>query len=679
MVFLSYSHNESGYAVRLDEALTAHHISVLRDKKNLKKNDCISSFMEHGSHSDYVVLLISDAYLKSGYCMFEAIAAYNSRVNKKLIPVVFPDADVFSTQGHLSYITYWQKQLNTLRQDVAQYPSHMCIEVSKNIRELEQYSSFIGDLLALIRDTNCILAADGDKSFSEILHWIFLDLLSREHRPYPVIPQSNLRWKADSLAIDFGTSYTLASVLDLGGHPHLIPNWCGQRLHRSTIEFTESGHYTIGTSGANAIRNLKRLLGSQDTVMVNGEPIGITLLIAMILKSVVRSAEEYTGLHFDELLMALPVDFTLREKTLLEESAKIAGLHIKRFVPESSAETLIPPNANEQELFVITIDLGGGTLDMSLACLGDSICEIFITTGDRHFGSIDFDRCLEQMLAKQLFDRYGIHSDNLTILAEQVKREFGILESVTVSYPHFSPEGNVDYLPLCITTAEFEATAADLFLKFDYYLSKLSRELKYTNKTSPDYIFLTGQGTKLHLLRKRIISHFPGVEIIDHYQENAVIKGLSIQNQILHGFRNDTLLLDTFPGSLQCTYGNKDLFLLQENCTIPTRYSHLLRLSPEEIAANSAISIEVFEVTVTYRKHILFRTQFTPKLNHIYIFTVDFDLNTKVTIKLLEVHVGNNSDIELIYASDDSKLFCSPYGNTFIFRDYCTVLYEYSI
>lgn len=673
MVFLSYSHNESSYAVRLDEALTAHHISVLRDKKNLKKNDCISSFMEHGSHSDYVVLLISDAYLKSSYCMFEALSAYNSRVNKKLIPVVFPDADVFSTQGHLSYISYWQKQLNTLRQDVAQYPSHMCIEVSKNIRELEQYSSFIGDLLALIRDTNCILAADGDKSFSEILHWIFVDLLSREHRPHPIISQSNLHWRGDSLAIDFGTSYTLASVLDWDGHTHLIPNWCGQRLHRSTIEFTETGYYTVGTSGANAIRNLKRLLGSQDTVMVNGEPMCVSLLIAMILKSVVRNAEEYTGLHFDSLLMALPIDFTVHERNILAESAEIAGLKITRFLPESSAEALLPAIADNHESLVAFIDLGGGTLDISLAELGDGVSEILFTSGDRHFGSVDFDLRLEQLLVNQLENHYGIASDGLTPLAEQVKREFGTSESVTVSYPHLSAEGNIDYLPLCITTSEFETAASDLFLKFDKFLSDLSSHLRtwisehypelpsgqHTDgKTAPDYIFLTGQGTKLHLLRKRISIHFPESQIIDSYQENAVIRGLSVQSQILNGYNNDLLLLDTYPSSLHCTFGKESLILLEANHVIPTYHRCFLELAPDESTLHAPLSVHVFETTVTGRKHTLFSTRFTPIPDHCYELRVDINANTKGAIRLLD---WNDPD------------------NEYMDNHYCTILYEYRL
>lgn len=641
MVFLSYCHTQSDYADKIEAYLNDHHISILRDNREMKKNDSISDFMSRIRKSDYAILLISNDYLRSYYCLHEAFTAYQNRHLRNIIPVILPQTDCYSPGSGAVYTRYWYGRMLELKQTVDKLPPQLAVEQIRMLRQIENYCINFGEFLAYIQDNNSIFADAQDEWLAETCRCLYDRIFSREIRigkvPASVFAPAPFYRQGVAcgllLAIDFGTSYTLASVLDSDGKHHLIPDLYGNPIHRSTVEFTDSGHYYVGSNGRSIIRNIKRLIGVKDTVTVNGELVSIPLLIAMILKSVILCAEEYTGQKIQDVLMAVPVDFSIYEKKILMESTYIAGVTISRFIPESSAEALLLPSNVETDQHVAFIDLGGGTLDISLAEIEFGVSDIHFTIGDRNFGSVDFDHVLEQLLEQQLSVRYGVTANDLMPLAEQVKRELGAAGSVTVSYPLFTKLGNIEYLPLHITTADLETAAADLLRRFDGMLSRLHAE-----NPKPDTILLTGQGTKLHLLRQRIAKVFPGVRIVDTYQENAVISGLSVQNQIMAYTNQNALLLNTFPSSLHFRIGSasEEHTLLNAGWSIPTTRTMILDDFGERANGDTPVSLDVFERTVSQRKHHLFHTDFTPKAGMEYRLEVNIDANGYGTIDLTE-------------------------------------------
>lgn len=644
MIFLSYCHAQSEAADQLEAYLKNQHIRIMRDRREMKKNDSISDFMSRISRADFAILLISDDYLRSYYCLHEALLAFQNRHMRNIIPVIFPDADCLAPGSGSEYIRHWYDQMWKLEHAVGGLPPQLAVEQLKKLRKVENYCINLGEFLEYVQDNNSICFGQGGGWLEEAYRCLCERILSREIRPGKVAPapSASIRISADPiLSIDFGTSYTLASVLDLDHNSHLIPDNSGNQLLHSTIVFTDSGHYRIGANGHNTLRHIKRLIGSRDTVPVNGEEVSIRLLIAMILKSVIRNAEEYLGRRISRVLMSLPVDFSTLKKKVLLESAELAGVHVRRFIPESSIEALlwdsdIPDN---EARYAIFIDLGGGTLDVTLAECGDGISEILYVTGDHHFGSVDFTACLEQLLRKKLTDQYGVQPGDLTALAEQAKRNLGTADSVNIIYPHFTKEGNVSHLDLQITAEEYEAAAGKLLQRFDRILIQLRyfliHDLTNSEERFLNRIFLTGQGTKLQMLRRRIEAAFPTIPIIDAYQENAVIRGLSVQSGVLQGMYNDLLLLNSFPSSLYMNYG-EDVLLLDAGWYIPTIKHTALEFSPDQLESGMPIAFEVYEKTVSNDTHTLFRTQFIPQVEKKYEISVEFDADSTGTLHLLE-------------------------------------------
>lgn len=676
MIFLSYCHDQSAEADKLEAYLKDNHIYVMRDTREMKKNDSISDFMSRIGSSDYAILLISDAYLRSYYCLHEALLAFKNRHRRNIIPVIFPDANCIAPGSGADYVHYWFEEMKKQQEELENLPPQLVVGPLKKLRQIENYCINFSEFLEYIQDNNSICVND-NHWLEETFQCLCERILNREIRLERVQPApSDLSGIGCDpiLSIDFGTSYTLASVLDRNGSTHLIPDSTGNPLRHSTITFTDSGHYRVGSNDQNAIRNIKRLIGQQNSIQVNGEKFGLPLLIAMILKSVIRDAEAYLGCPINQVLMSLPVDFNITEKTILRRSAELAGVHVLRFVPESSIETLLCDSVapdDDTESRIAMIDLGGGTLDISLVSIEVGVYEILYTNGDRNLGSIDFTVCLEQLLQSKLTAQYGIQPVNLTALAEQAKRDFGTENSVRICYPHYTGDGNVVHLELQVTVEEYEAAAAVLLGKFNRMLIKLqdtiASDMAYYDHNGLDFIFLTGQGTKLHLLRKCIESAFPGVPIVDTYQENAVIRGLSVQSGVLYGMIRNRLLLDAFPSSIYLDYGTEKM-LLDANSTIPTRRIMPLEFTKEQYG--KSVSVEVFEQTVSRSRHALFQTQFVPLSEKTYEMWLDIDANWRGTIMLLEL--SNEKDAHRIHYPFDGLY-------TGLKTDKYTVLYRHNI
>ena len=648
MIFLSYNHQQAEYADCVEQYLNQRHMAILRDTRHEKTTDRISEFMGRISQVDDVILLVSDAYLKSYCCLNEALMSYSQRETKAIIPIICPDAQVFRWEGIASYLTYWQQERDRRKECMAQLPASMTVELQKELRQVEAYVNYLGDFLAYLKDCVCILQSDGSEALEQLYHCLCGKILDREVR----MPCARKNFKLSQIgdqplvAIDFGTSYTLASVLDEDGEVHLIPDHGGNVLHRSTVEFLENGGYRIGTNGPEAVRHIKCSVGVRDFVEIGNEPWSVTLLVAMILRSVIRDAEEYTGAKIGRILMSLPTDFSLMQKKFLNESARLAGVEVLRFVQESSVESYLAAPAGEYA--AAFIDLGGGTLDVSMVEVSSGVYDVSYTDGDSRFGSLEFDRVMEKLLRKKLLTDHGITVRNLSALAEQAKCQLGSQPSVCVIYQHHDEYGDVRNIPLTITRGEFEAASRKWTEQFQRTLDRLSTEAKCS--ASPlRKIYLTGQGTKLFVLKDIIAKTFPAQQIVDAFQESAVIRGLSGLKQKLSGLNNDALVLATMPGSVlmkcsnktpsdtkDCILSNKsnpaDYCLVDFNTTIPVTREGRVEFGNSEEKTPQTYPLEILEVTPSGHRVPLIRTVLNPAGDSHCTVRIESDANFRITI-----------------------------------------------
>ena len=373
----------------------------------------------------------------------------------------------------------------------------------------------------------------------------------------------------------------------------------------------------------------------------------------MILKSMVRNAEEYLGVEVGRVVLSMPTDFGLAQKRILADSARIAGIQVARFVQESSVESFL--SKNDRNHFAAFIDMGGGTLDITLSDVGDGVLEVLYSDGDSGFGSLEFDRKLEKLLEQKLRREYGVGGENLEVLAEQVKCRLGEHAAVTVTHLSEDAEGNLRILPLTVTRKEFEEAAQTHIQAFREKLRKLDEFRKAEEKWRGiplEVIYLTGQGTKLYVLKQLLRDLFPDIEVVDRYQENAVIRGLCHQLAMFEGF-DHKLLMSTLPGTILVRSSEKEentispgcnpkkTMLLDEDTPIPARKSMVFSF---EFAQGESLPrefpVEILERTVSGREYELASAFVTAEPEKQYELTVDIDanLNARLTLKQIETN-----------------------------------------
>lgn len=669
MIFLSYCWDDSSYADYIEKYLLEKNFNVLRDKNELKKMDYISDFMDKIETSDYVILLISEAYLKSYNCLYEALGAYKRTDKQNLIPILLSNFHIFDPNMQSSLIYFWVEKGAELSEKSTNIDSISKIEITKRLRQIEHITNYLGDFMAFISNMNCIVISKLGESLEEIYVCICNKILSREVRPNKVIPNRCIDLpNKNILCIDFGTSYTLASIVDIYGTKHLIPNSEGKVIVQSTVEIQENGIYQVGTCSSNVIKNIKRLIGVKEYIKYGEKKIDVKILVAMILKSVVRNAEEYLNIKIEEVLMVIPTDFTLSQKRSLNESVSLIGMNMLRLIPETSAEAFLLPTTsyNPYDLnCVAVIDMGGGTLDISLVEASDEVYEILYVDGDSNLGSIDYEDKIAHFLADKVCKVLSYQKENLyeqmLRYSEHVKYKLNIEESVNVSCEVYNINGDINIIPLTITRKDFESITDNLSQTFKEKLVQLkSKYLEFSKvtKSGPKLpiIYLTGQGTKLYILKKLIKEVFPESHIVDEFQENALISGLSIQNRCLVAF-NKQIQYDQIRVLLNLTYfslilkchgynkkenvvsispiGNSQDLILINHETIPTKKEVALEfISSDNDNTPHSYQLQIFEKKSSGKINPLKCIEVEPQKGTTYGLTVDIDANLNITINL---------------------------------------------
>lgn len=410
------------------------------------------------------------------------------------------------------------------------------------------------------------------------------------------------------IGIDLGTTNSCVAVLE-GGEPVVIANAEGNRTTPSVVGFAKNGERLIGetakrqavTNPERTIASIKRHMGEDYTVEIDGKKYTPQDISAMILSKLKADAESYLGEKVTEAVITVPAYFSDSQKQATKDAGKIAGLEVKRIINEPTAASLAYGLDKEEGSHKILVyDLGGGTFDVSILELGDGVFEVLATNGDTHLGGDDFDNAVMNFLADSFAKEHGVdlRSDRMALqrlkeAAEKAKKELSSAQTTNINLPFITVTADGPlHLNMDLTRAKFDQLTADLVNKSIEPMKKAMADAGITNSDLAKVI-LVGGSTRIPAVQeavKRVTGKepFKGIN-----PDECVAIGAAIQAGVLTGEVHDVLLLDVTPLSLSIeTLGGVATKLIERNTTIPTKKSQIFSTAADN---QTAVDIHVMQ------------------------------------------------------------------------------------
>ena len=410
------------------------------------------------------------------------------------------------------------------------------------------------------------------------------------------------------IGIDLGTTNSCVSVLE-GGDPTVIANAEGNRTTPSIVGFAKSGERLVGetakrqaiTNPDRTISSIKRHMGENYTVEIDGKKYTPQDISAMILSKLKADAESYLGEKVTEAVITVPAYFSDAQKQATKDAGKIAGLEVKRIINEPTAASLaygLDKDTGSHK--VLVYDLGGGTFDVSVLELGDGVFEVLATNGDTRLGGDDFDNAVMNYLADTFAKENGIdlRKDKMALqrlkeAAEKAKKELSSSQTTKVNLPFITvgSEGPL-HMDMDVTRARFDQLTADLVNRTIEPMKKAMADAGVTN-SDIDKVILVGGSTRIPAVQdavKKVTGKdpFKGIN-----PDECVSLGAAIQAGVLTGEVHDVLLLDVTPLSLSIeTLGGVATKLIERNTTIPTKKSQIFSTAADN---QTAVDIHVMQ------------------------------------------------------------------------------------
>ncbi len=392
---------------------------------------------------------------------------------------------------------------------------------------------------------------------------------------------------AKIIGIDLGTTNSCVAVME-GGQPTVIANHEGFRTTPSVVGFTKTGERLVGESAKrqaitnpdNTVISIKREMGTNHKVNVEGNNYSPQEISAMILQKLKADAEGYLGETVTEAVITVPAYFTDAQRQATKDAGKIAGLDVKRIINEPTAAALAYGLDNEKEQKILVYDLGGGTFDVSVIDIGDGIIEVLATSGDNNLGGDDFDQKVMDYLVAEFQKTDGIDlskdkmaAQRLKEASEKAKKELSSATTSNINLPFITAnQEGPKHLDITLTRAKFDELTADLVQRT---IGPVNTALKDAglSPSEIDKVLLVGGSTRMLSVQeavKKLIGKdpFKGIN-----PDECVAVGASIQGGKLAGDAGagDILLLDVTPLSLGIeTLGGVATKLIERNTTIPT-------------------------------------------------------------------------------------------------------------
>ena len=411
------------------------------------------------------------------------------------------------------------------------------------------------------------------------------------------------------IGIDLGTTNSCVAVME-GGKPVVIPNSEGSRTTPSVVAFTKTGERLIGepakrqavTNSDRTISSIKRHMGTDYKVTIDGKSYTPQEISAMILQKLKADAESYLGEKVTEAVITVPAYFNDAQRQATKDAGKIAGLDVKRIINEPTAAALAYGLDNDAEQKIMVYDLGGGTFDVSIIEIGDGVIEVLATNGDTHLGGDDFDNKITNWLVSEFKNAEGVDlsADKMALqrlkeAAEKAKKELSTATTTNINLPFITATAEgPKHLDMTLTRAKFDELTLDLI---ERTAVPVQNALKDAGITSSELgkVLLVGGSTRMINAQDKVKSLTGKEPSKSINPDEGVAIGAGIQGGKLSGEAGsgDVLLLDVTPLSLAIeTMGGVATRLIERNTTIPTKKSQIFSTAADN---QEAVDIHVVQ------------------------------------------------------------------------------------
>ena len=405
------------------------------------------------------------------------------------------------------------------------------------------------------------------------------------------------------IGIDLGTTNSCMAVME-GGEPVVIPNAEGGRTIASVVAFSKTGERMVGqiaknqaiTNPQRTISSIKRDMGTDRKVHIDGKDYTPQEISAMILQKIKLDAEAYLGEPVDKAVITVPAYFSDAQRQATKDAGKIAGLEVLRIINEPTAAALAYGVDKESEQKIMVYDLGGGTFDVSILDIGDGVLEVLATSGNNRLGGDDFDERVMNWMADEFKKENNIdlRQDRMALqrlkdAAEKAKIALSGVTSTNINLPYITADASGSkHLDMTLTRAKFNELTADLV---EATMGPVKRAMSDAGLQPGDLskVLLVGGSTRIPAVYDAVKQYtgkdpFKGIN-----PDECVAMGAAIQGGVLGGEVKGIVLLDVTPLSLGIeTLGGINTKLIERNTTIPTKKSQVF-----STAADGQTSVEV--------------------------------------------------------------------------------------
>ena len=411
------------------------------------------------------------------------------------------------------------------------------------------------------------------------------------------------------IGIDLGTTNSCVAVME-GGKPVVIANTEGARTTPSVVAFTKTGERLVGepakrqavTNAEKTIASIKRHMGTDYKVQIDGKAYSPQEISAMILQKLKSDAENYLGEKVTEAVITVPAYFNDAQRQATKDAGKIAGLDVKRIINEPTAAALSYGLDNEEEQKIMVYDLGGGTFDVSIIEIGDGVIEVLSTAGDNKLGGDDFDNVITQYMLDEFKKQEGVDlsTDKMAMqrlkeAAEKAKKELSSATTTNINLPFITATAEgPKHFDMNLTRAKFDELTAHLV---ERTAGPVNSALNDAGMTASELskVLLVGGSTRIPAVQDKV-QQLTGKEPFKGINpDECVAIGASVQGGKLAGDAGagDILLLDVTPLSLSIeTMGGVATRLIERNTTIPTKKSQIFSTAEDN---QSAVDINVVQ------------------------------------------------------------------------------------